>query len=54
MQSMQKTLRKPAAQLQNFKGNAKTKFQKAFDEIKTTDTKLNGRFNDNTIILKAF
>ena len=52
--SMQKTLRKPAEQLQNFKGNAKTKYQKAFDEIKTTDTKLNGRFNDNTIILKAF
>lgn len=52
--SVQKTLRKPAEQLQNFKGNAKTKYQKAFDEIKTTDTKLNGRFNDNTIILKAF
>lgn len=52
--SMQKTLRKPAEQLQNFKGNAKTKYQKAFDEIKTTDTKLNGRINDTTIILKAF
>ena len=52
--SIQKTLRKPAEQLQNFKGNARTKYQKAFDEIKTTDTKLNGRFNDCTIILKAF
>lgn len=52
--SMQKTLRKPAEQLQNFKGNAKTKFQKAFDDIKTTDTKLTGRFNETTIILKAF
>lgn len=52
--SVQKTLRKPAEQLKEFKGNAKTKYKKAFDAIKTTDTKLNGRFNDNTIILKAF
>lgn len=52
--SMQKTMRKPAEQLKSFKGNAKTKYQKAFNEIKTTDTKLNGRFNENTIIIKAF
>jgi len=52
--SVQKTLRKPAEQLKDFKGNAKTKYQKAFDEIKTTDTKMNGRFNDSTIILKVF
>lgn len=53
-ESTQKTLRKPAEQLKDFQGNARTKFQKAFDAIKTTDTKLNGRFNDSTIILKAF
>ena len=47
-------MRKPAEQLKSFKGNAKTKYQKAFNEIKTTDTKLNGRFNENTIIIKAF
>lgn len=52
--SVQKTLRKPAEQLKLFKGNAKTKYAKAFADIKTTDTKLNGRFNENTIILKAF
>ena len=52
--SLQKTLRKPAEQLKLFKGTAKTRYQKAFDEIKTTDTKLNGRFNEHTIILKAF
>jgi len=52
--SVQKTLRKPAEQLKEFKGTAKTKYQKAFDNIKTTDTKLNGRLNDSTIILKAF
>lgn len=53
-QSIQKTLRKPPEQIKDFKGNAKTKFAKAFAEIKTTDTKLNGRINDATIILKAF
>ena len=54
VQSVQKTLRKPAEQLKEFKGGAKTKYQKAFDDIKTTDTKLNGRLNDCTILLKAF
>jgi hypothetical protein len=54
LKSRQKTLRKPAEQLKLFKGNAKTKYQKAFDDIKTTDTVLNGRFNENTIILKTF
>lgn len=52
--SIQKTVRKPAEQLKMFKGTAKTRYQKAFDAIKTTDTKMNGRLNDNTIILKAF
>ncbi len=52
--SMQKTLRKPAEQINNWTGNAKTRFAKAFEEIKTTPTKLNGRLNDTTIILKAF
>ena len=49
-----KTLRKPAEQINNWTGNAKTRFAKAFDEVKTTPTKLNGRMNDTTIILKAF
>ena len=52
--SVQKTLRKPAEQINNWTGNAKTRFAKAFDEVKTTPTKLNGRMNDTTIILKAF
>ena len=52
--SVQKTLRKPAENLKLFKGNARTKYAKAFADIKTTDTKLNGRFNDNTVILKSF
>ena len=52
--SVQKTLRKPAEQINNWTGNAKTKFAKTFEEVKTTSTKLNGRMNDTTIILKAF
>tara|TARA_B100002019_G_scaffold289882_1_gene306425 strand:- start:336 stop:1505 length:1170 start_codon:yes stop_codon:yes gene_type:complete len=52
--SVQKTLRKPAEQINNWTGNAKTRFAKAFDEVKTTPTKLTGRLNDTTIILKAF
>jgi hypothetical protein len=52
--SVQKTLRKPKEQISNWTGNAKTKFAKTFEELKTTPIKLNGRINDSTIILKAF
>ena len=52
--SVQKTLRKPAEQIKNWTGTSKMKFMKAFKDLTTTDTKMNGRFNDNTIILKAF
>jgi hypothetical protein len=52
--SVQKTLRKPKEQLAAFKGNARTKYNKAFDDIRSTDVKLNGRLNEQTIILKAF
>ena len=52
--SVQKTLRKPAEQIKNWTGTSKMKFARAFKELTTTDTKMNGRFNENTIILKAF
>ena len=52
--SVQKTLRKPAEQINNWTGKAKTKFAKAFDEVKTTPTKLTGRINDSTILLQVF
>jgi len=52
--SMQKTLRKPKEQINNWTGKAKTKFAKAFEELTTTGIKMNGRMNDNTIILRAF
>jgi hypothetical protein len=52
--SIQKTLRKPKEQISNWTGKAKTKFTKSFDELTTTGIKMNGRINENTIILKAF
>jgi len=52
--SLQKTLRKPLEQLKDFKGGARTKYMKAFDDIKTTETKSNGRVNEHCIILKSF
>tara|TARA_B100000902_G_scaffold127715_1_gene127117 strand:- start:1435 stop:2595 length:1161 start_codon:yes stop_codon:yes gene_type:complete len=52
--SLQKTLRKPAEQINNWTGRAKTKFAKAFDEVKTTPTKLTGRLNEQTILLQVF
>ena len=52
--SLQKTLRKPKEQISNWTGKAKTKFAKAFDEVKTVESKMNGRINDSTILLKVF
>jgi hypothetical protein len=51
--SIQKTLRKPADQLKEFKGAGKVALRKFLDEIKTTDTKLNGRCNPDTVLLKV-
>ena len=52
-QSIQKTLRKPADQLKEFKAAGKVKLRKFLDEINTTDTKLNGRCNPDTVLLKV-
>jgi hypothetical protein len=50
--SIQKTLRKPEEQLKEFKAAGKVALRKFLDDIKTTDTKLNGRINADTILLK--
>ena len=50
--SIQKTLRKPADQLKEFKSAGKVALRKFLDEIPTTDTKLNGRCNPDTVLLK--
>jgi len=51
--SVQKTLRKPDETLKSFKKAGKVQLRKFIDEIKTTDIKLNGRLNSDTIILKC-
>lgn len=51
--SIQKTMRKPEEQLKEFKGAGKVALRKFLEDIKTTDTKLNGRCNLDTILLKV-
>ena len=52
--TVQKTLRKPAEQIKSVTGGGKPAARKAFGEIKATETKFNGRGNDNLIILWAW
>ena len=51
--SIQKTLRKPDEQLKEFKSAGKVKLRTLLEDIKTTDTKLNGRSNLETVLLKV-
>ena len=51
--SVQKTLRKPLEQLKDFNNSGKVQLRKFLSKITTTETKLNGRFNNDTVILKA-
>ena len=51
--SIQKTLRKPEEILKEFKKAGKVKLRTFMEDIKTTDIKLNGRLNSDTIILKC-
>lgn len=53
MQSVQKTLRKPVDQLKEFKAAGKVALRKFLDEINAVDTKMNGRLNEETILLKV-
>ena len=54
--SEQKTLRKPQEQLKEFKEqNTQKRVETWFTKsVKTTETKLNGRFNEDTVLLKVF
>jgi len=54
--SAQKTLRKPAEQLKAFKDlNTQKRCQTWFEkDVKTTEVKLNGRFNEDVVILKVY
>ena len=50
--STQKTLRKPDEQIKQFLASNKVELRKFLDNIKTTEIKLNGRINTDTILLK--
>ncbi len=52
--SVQKTMRKPGEQVSMFKKVSKRSLQKEFDSVKSVETKMNGRFNDQTLILRIF
>jgi hypothetical protein len=52
--SVQKTVRKPQEILPNWKKVTKHKLQPQFGYLKTTETKLNGRMNEDIVILKVF
>ena len=51
--SVAKTLRKPEQQLAEFNKSGKVQLRKFLTNIKGVETKLNGRFNTETVILKA-
>lgn len=50
--SVQKTLRKPEEQIKEFKAAGKVQLRKFLEDIKAVDIKLNGRINEDTILLK--
>ena len=51
--SICKTLRKPEEKLKEFKAAGKVALRKFLDDINATDTKMNGRINEDTILLKV-
>jgi hypothetical protein len=51
--STQKTLRKPEEQVKAFLASSKVELRKFLENIKTTEIKLNGRINADTILLKV-
>ena len=51
--SIQKTIRKPDEKLKEFKNAGKVALRSFLDTINATDTKMNGRINEETILLKV-
>lgn len=51
--SVQKTLRKPEQQLAEFMKSGKVQIRKYMDTIKTTEIALNGRINEDTLLLRV-
>lgn len=51
--SVTKTLRKPDAQIKEFMRLGKIHAKKFLDTVKTTETRMNGRINSDTLLLKV-
>ena len=51
--SVQKTVRKPEDKLKEFKSAGKVQLRKFLEDINATDTKMNGRINEDTVLLKV-
>ena len=51
--SIQKTVRKPEEKLKEFKAAGKVQLRKFLEDINATDTKMNGRINEDTVLLKV-
>ena len=51
--SIQKTVRKPEEKLKEFKAAGKVQLRKFLEDINATDTMMNGRINEETILLKV-
>ena len=51
--SVCKTLRKPEEKLKEFKAAGKVQLRKFLEDINATDTKMNGRINEETILVKV-
>ena len=51
--SVQKTVRKPEEKLKEFKAAGKVQLRKFLEDINATDTKMNGRINEETILLRV-
>jgi uncharacterized protein (DUF433 family) len=51
--SICKTLRKPEEKLKEFKAAGKVQLRKFLDDINATDTKMNGRLNEEVLLLKV-
>ncbi len=54
IESVQKTLRKPAEKIKEFMGITKSQTKKFMSGIKAVDIKLNGRLSADILILKVF
>jgi hypothetical protein len=52
-QSIAKTIRKPELQLKQFMGSGKVALRTFLDSVKATPVKLNGRLNQDTLLLKT-